>query len=122
MTAGFASAMAGSATYPFDTAKIRMQTQPHYSRKYRNVLQSVYRIGREEGIGRRGLMRGIDASNARLFCYCSMKFGLYEPIKEALGAETKESTPMWVRLTAGATSGAIATAVFNPFELLKVQM
>ena len=81
----------------------------------------MYVIAREEGIGRRGLMKGIEASSLRLFCYCSTKFGLYEPIKDALGASDKENTPFYVRFAAGALAGGIATAVFNPFELIKVQ-
>ena len=80
----------------------------------------MYVIAREEGIGKRGLMRGVEAQSMRLFSYCSMKFGLYEPLKQALGATDKDTTPCYIKFGAGALAGGIATAVFNPFELLKV--
>ena len=51
-----------------------------------------------------------------------MRVGLYEPIKRALGATDPNHTPVWKRVTAGALSGLIGSAVCNPADLVKTRM
>ena len=88
--AGVSSIISGSATHPIDTCKIRMQIQQPLadgSKKYKNLIQGIYLIGKEEGL-RRGIYKGIEASCMREASYSTLRLGLYEPIKRMLGQET----------------------------------
>ena len=56
--------------------------------------------------------------------YGSMRYGLYTPIKTLLGvdpARAKHEIPLLTRVFAGAASGALASAICNPADLIKVQ-
>ena len=55
------------------------------SKKYRNLFQGIYVICQEEGL-RHGIFKGIEASCAREASYSSLRLGLYEPIKNVIGA------------------------------------
>lgn len=55
------------------------------TKKYRNLVHGIYVIGSEEGL-RNGIYKGIEASCAREASYSSLRLGLYEPIKRAIGA------------------------------------
>lgn len=57
-----------------------------------------------------------------------MRMGLYEPVRETLasrgGQQEKRQTtsPLVVKILAGAITGAIGSVIANPFDLLKVRM
>lgn len=111
--------MAGSATHPIDTCKIRMQIQkplPDGSKKYKNLIQGIYVIGQEEGL-RQGIYKGIEASCMREASYSTLRLGLYEPIKLQFGAEPA----IWKKFAAAALSGMIGSALANPADLLKTR-
>ena len=60
--------------------------------------------------------------------YGSLRLGLYEPIKSALSVRLgsvqqdgkKRNTSLLVKIVAGGLSGALAAAITNPIELIKV--
>jgi len=52
--------------------------------KYKNFLHGLLKIGKQEGIGKRGIFKGVEASMANALSYSAMSLALYEPIKIAL--------------------------------------
>ncbi len=76
-----------------------------------------HRLVREEGV--RALWSGSGPALVRAIAYGGLRIGLYRPIKLALGMDDQSSL---LHLTAaGFLSGAIASALTSPLELLKVQ-
>ena len=54
--------------------------------------------------------------------YSSLRFGLYVPVKQIMGAEDPKATPIWKKLAAGGTTGSIGAVVANPVDLVKTIM
>ena len=48
-----------------------------------------------------GLYKGYSASALREAVYSSIRLGLYEPFKVALGGTDPSNTPLWIKFTAG---------------------
>jgi len=86
--AGIASMIAGAATHPIDTCKVRLQSQ--HKHKYPNIIQTIYIIVKQEGF--LGLYKGIQPSLLREGSYSALRMGLYEPIKHSLGGIDKTNT------------------------------
>ena len=79
-------------------------------------------LAKSEGVG--GWYRGITASILRELIYSSMRFGLYEPIRDQYqNLINEESTVqrMAARMAAGCTAGGVAAFVACPTEVLKVR-
>ena len=79
-------------------------------------------LAKAEGLG--GWYRGITASILRELIYSSMRFGLYEPIRDQYqNVVNEESAPqrLVARMAAGCTAGGIAAFVACPTEVLKVR-
>ena len=53
--------------------------------------------------------------------YSTIRLGAYEPVKEIFGASHYNS-PLWKKLAAGATTGAIGSAIATPTDLVRVRM
>lgn len=69
-----------------------------------------------------GLYKGYSASALREAVYSSIRLGLYEPFKVALGGTDPSNTPLWIKFTAGSLSGLVGSIVGNPADMLKVRM
>ena len=91
------------------------------TKKYKNLVQGIAVICQEEGL-RNGIYKGIEASCAREASYSSLRLGLYEPIKRAIGSGSGNQTQTWKKFAAGGLSGAIGSAIANPADLLKTRM
>ncbi len=87
------------------------------SRKYRNLIQGILLIAKEEG-WRKGVYKGIEATILENSCSI-LRLGLYEPIKSFLGQNKKDA--IWKKFAAGALSGMIGSAIANPADLLKIR-
>ena len=83
---------------------------------FAECLRGIYSA---EGLS--GLYRGFSAAGFREMTYSSLRFGLYEPIKVAIGAGGKNSKP-WQNVTAGLLAGTIAAGVASPTDLLTARM
>jgi len=68
-----------------------------------------------------GLYRGFSAAALREMTYSSLRFGLYEPFKHALGAKGRESAP-WQNVLSGLLAGTVAAAIASPTDLLTARM
>lgn len=122
---GAASVISAGIFHPCDTIRVRMQSQKPLSDgtlKYRNPLQGMYQIAAEEGLGRAGLMKGIQGTTTLQLSYSMMRYGSYEPIKRMLGEDDCASTPIWKKVVAGGCAGFLASGFSNPFDLLKTRM
>merc|ERR1719310_723822 len=73
-----------------------------------------------EGPG--SLFKGLPPALVRQSTYGSLRYGLYGPIKGTLGIKAGEPVPLWKKIVAGGGAGAIASAVANPTDLLKVRL
>lgn len=111
---------------PLDVARIRMQNQSKMGisagAQYTSMRHTLQRIFAEEGI--RGLMRGIEPSMCREVFYSSLRIGWYEPIRKMLvpeGTDPTQTSPL-VKYLASLLSGALGSAIANPFDLIKTRM
>ncbi|KAF6034843.1 hypothetical protein EB796_006849 [Bugula neritina] len=126
MLAGTSNMTGATVTNPVDVIKTRLQLDNelrcHTSaqRKYQGFLRGISRIIAEEGF--RGLYKGWSASMLREGSYSTIRLGAYEPLKSKLGATDPAHTPLWKKILAGATSGAIGSALANPTDLIKVRL
>jgi len=120
----------GAVTNPIDVIKIRMQLENELGSKhssknifkdryYKGFLRGGVRIFSEEGL--RGLYKGLLPSLLREGSYSTIRLGAYEPLKVQLGATDIAHTPLWKKITAGAISGTIGSAIATPTDLVKVR-
>ena len=82
----------------------------------------MYTLAKEEGFGRKGLFKGVEASAMREASYSTLRIGLYEPIKRKLCASDNGNSPQWKKFAAGAIAGLIGSGLANPFDLIKTRM
>lgn len=84
------------------------------------MLSGLGQIVRDEGVA--GLYKGLKPALLREGSYSALRMGLYEPIKELLGATDPANTPLYLKIIAGGSAGAIGGAIANPADLIKVRM
>lgn len=125
--AGMASMMGATTTNPMDVIKVRMQLEGELqnqqavkNRKYANMYSGFRHIIATEGI--RGLYKGLTASLMREGSYSTIRIGAYEPMKELLGADDPAHTSLYIKVVAGAITGAFGSAIANPTDLVKVRL
>ncbi|XP_012227433.1 dicarboxylate carrier UCP2 isoform X2 [Linepithema humile] len=139
LTAGTAACIADLATFPLDTAKVRMQiagegqalllaegsvlavraSQP-------GLLQTIGNIVRFEGA--RSLYGGLSAGLQRQMCFAGIRLGLYDSVKSLYAGifdgNNRSGTSMniGVRVAAGITTGALAVLLAQPTDVVKIRM
>lgn len=110
--------------YPFDTVKVRLQSQPEdRPLRYKGPLDCFKQSLQQTGV--RGLYRGISpplfgaaAENAALFFGYNLA---QEAIRNMTGNRDGELS-IQQKLFCGATTGAFASFILTPIELVKCQM
>ena len=117
---GMSSVFANLCTHPIETCKVRMILQT--SKTYKSLPHGLYLISKQEGFGRTGIYKGIEASSMREASYSTLRLGLYEPIKRCFGANDPKNTPFWVKFASGALAGMLGSGFANPVDLLKTKM
>ena len=119
-------ACAGTSTFlnPVDVTKIKMQV----GGKGRTLIAEMRAIVENEGL--RGLTRGIEPSVGRELVYGTIRIGGYEPIRNlvaaaasggAPGGGDNQNTSPFVKYGSALLSGAIGSAIANPFDLVKTR-
>ncbi|XP_010914395.1 uncharacterized protein [Elaeis guineensis] len=119
-TSGAAVAVATTVTHPLDVLKVRLQMQLAGQRG--NLIgmgELSAQIIKSEGP--RALYLGLGPALTRSVLYGGLRLGLYEPCK-CICDYMFGSTNFLVKVASGAFSGAIATALTNPTEVLKVRL
>ncbi|CAM6103348.1 unnamed protein product [Calypogeia fissa] len=128
LSSAFAACVAEICTIPLDTAKVRLQLQgkalakgENVTPKYRGMLGTMATIGREEGVT--SLWRGIVPGLHRQCLFGGLRIGLYEPVKNLyVGKDHVGDVPLYKKIAAGLTTGALAIAIANPTDLVKVRL
>lgn len=122
----FAGTVGKIVEYPFDTVKVRLQSQPdHLPLQYTGPLDCFRQSLRQGGIG--SLYRGVSAPLFGAAAETACLFFAYRIAQDILrstvypnhGAE-KLSLPALVM--AGAMSGCVTSVVLTPIELVKCRM
>lgn len=119
-TSGLSVAAATAVTHPLDVLKVRLQ------------MQLVGQKGPLTGMGRlflqtfknegpRFLYLGLAPALTRSVLYGGLRLGLYEPSKYACNWAFG-STNIFAKIASAGFGGAIATALTNPVEVLKVRL
>ncbi|KAL9124885.1 MAG: hypothetical protein Q9217_005835 [Psora testacea] len=113
--------------YPFDTVKVRLQSQPLQHPIYSGPLDCFRQSIRSEGVTR-GLYRGISAPLLGAAIETSSLFFSYRIAQDLLlktiykGVSDRKALPMTALLACGALSGAFTSLLLTPIELVKCQM
>eukprot|EP00404_Azadinium_spinosum_P020207 CAMPEP_0180486050 /NCGR_PEP_ID=MMETSP1036_2-20121128/36793_1 /TAXON_ID=632150 /ORGANISM="Azadinium spinosum, Strain 3D9" /LENGTH=277 /DNA_ID=CAMNT_0022493987 /DNA_START=43 /DNA_END=876 /DNA_ORIENTATION=- len=108
---------------PIDVVKTRLQMDGASSTKvYAGAFDCVRKLVRAEGV--QALLKGLQPALLRQSTYGSLRYGLYVPIRNVLRVDTSRPAEiaLWKKVLAGASAGAIASAVANPTDLIKVRM
>lgn len=120
----FAGAVGSAIANPTDVALIRFQSDnslpKEERRNYKNVVDALSRIAREEGI--KGLWTGAVPTIFRAMSLNSSQLVSYNEAKERLMhvmGEKKET--MTIRLTASAISGISVSIISLPFDNVKTK-
>ncbi|XP_076636136.1 dicarboxylate carrier UCP2 [Colletes latitarsis] len=141
LTAGTAACIADLATFPLDTAKVRMQiageTRPllvasvdgsmlAMRNSQPGLWRTVENIVRLEGT--RSLYGGLSAGLQRQMCFASIRLGLYDTVKSHYAGiidgnnRSGVSKNITVRVAAGITTGAMAVLLAQPTDVVKVRL
>ncbi|KAK9281716.1 hypothetical protein L1049_004620 [Liquidambar formosana] len=119
-TSGISVAIATGVTHPLDVLKVRLQMQLVGQRgPLIGMGRLFFRVVKNEGP--RSLYLGLTPALTRSVLYGGLRLGLYEPSKNACNWAFG-STNIFVKIASGAFAGAIATALTNPTEVLKVRL
>ncbi|MCO5577296.1 hypothetical protein L7F22_031123 [Adiantum nelumboides] len=119
-TSGASVCVATAATHPLDVVKVRLQLE-HVGQRASSSGMAQKWLNMVQSEGPQSLYKGIVPALIRSAMYGGLRLGLYEPCKGAL-SRVVDSSNIVTKVTAGALSGAIATATTNPLEVLKVRM
>lgn len=119
---GFSSCVAETVTMPVDVVKTRLQMDGSGGsvKLYNGSVDCASKLVKAEGPG--ALFKGLPPALVRQSTYGSLRYGLYGPIKNSLGIKAGEKVPLYKKIIAGGGAGAIASAVANPTDLLKVRL
>lgn len=112
--------------YPFDTVKVRLQSQPdHLPLRYAGPLDCFRQSLQSDGV--RSLYRGVSAPLVGAAAENACLFWAYRVAQDLLRAtilpqNNVEKLPLGALVTAGAMSGGITSIVLTPIELVKCRM
>ena len=107
---------------PVDVVKTRLQMDGSGGavKQYAGSLDCAGKLVKADGPS--ALFKGLPPALVRQSTYGSLRYGLYGPIKNSMGIKAGEKVPLWKKIVAGGGAGAIASAVANPTDLLKVRL
>ena len=97
-------------THPIELVKTRLQVQGNFS---------ISSMVAKEGV--LALWKGIQPAWCREALYSSIKVGGYAPIRDAIGAGSKDA-PAAKKFLAGSMAGGIGSVFGNPFDVMKTLM
>lgn len=115
--------VAGVFTHPLDLAKVRLQTAPT---RGQGLLGTLVGVVKTEGIT--GIYSGLSASMLRLSTYSTMRFGMYEYLKESIApyyynpSKRDQNPPMYVLLPISVIAGISGGIVGNPADIINIRM
>lgn len=104
-------------THPLDLAKVRLQTA---SGTKNGLVSMAIQIVKTEGITK--LYSGLTASLLRQATYSTVRFGIYELLKEAYQESYKSMPTTSTLLPMSMVSGALGGLVGNPSDVVNIRM
>lgn len=111
---GCASIVAAGFTHPIDTIKVKIQLIGNLkSNGNKNIIKTIISEG--------GLFLGIEAALLRSATYGSIRYSIYNPIKQQIDGSQHNSSTI-SKIISGSISGCLASAICNPTDLIKVRM
>lgn len=109
--------------YPFDTVKVRLQSQSDINPQFKGPLDCFKQTFRNEGF--LGFYRGISspifgaaAETASLFVF----YGAMQRVMRNITGVPEDKLSMGTLLGCGAVAGALTSFILTPIELIKCQM
>lgn len=109
---------------PIDVVKVRLQMQgADGTKQFKGILDAAVKTAQREGIG--ALWKGLPPALVRQASYGSLRYGLYAPIRDAIGISPdtpKSQIPLYKKFFAGGLAGASAAFMANPTDLMKVRL
>ncbi|OQR70162.1 mitochondrial carnitine/acylcarnitine carrier protein CACL-like [Tropilaelaps mercedesae] len=114
---GWISGCAGVIVgHPFDTVKVRLQTQDAAKPKYRNTIHCFTTILKAESAP--GLFRGMTSPMAGIPFVNAILFGVYGTTRKLFTDQDSLST----HFCAGMVAGGVQSAITSPMELIKTRL
>jgi hypothetical protein len=114
--AGAAAVFTVTFIHPIDVVKTRMQIAKKGEGSLGSIISDAMK---NEGAG--AFYKGIGPAWLREASYTSLRLGLYEPVKQLVGAN-EAGAGFLRKFIAGALAGAIGSCAGNPFDVLKTKM
>lgn len=128
---GIAGSLAKIIEFPFDTVKVRLQSNPSYSKK--STWEVIQLTRQNEGFidgfyrGLKAPMIGACLESAVLFVSyntsVSLISSIVQPHEKLVKKKGKvENPPLWVQSVSGGVAGIMAAFVLSPVELIKCKL
>ncbi|KAL1933089.1 hypothetical protein VTP01DRAFT_8767 [Rhizomucor pusillus] len=114
---GAASCVAAMVVHPFDLTKVRLQNTKGAGKQ--GMFGTMVNIAKNEGFFR--LYAGLSASILRQATYSTVRFGVYDKLKQFMASRNMEPT-VWNLLLCSSTAGALGGACGNPGDVINVRM
>lgn len=116
--------MGGIAGNPADILNVRMQNDASLPvqerRKYKNAIDGLIRIVREEGVG--SCFRGVWPNSIRAVLMTASQLASYDIFKHELLQRTSMSDNLYTHFTASFMAGFVATTICSPVDVIKTRV
>ncbi|KAI8818802.1 mitochondrial carrier [Fimicolochytrium jonesii] len=110
--------------FPFDTVKVRLQSQPHGTKLFKGPLDCAVKGIKEGGLG--NLYKGLSAPLVGAMIENSTLFLAFNHIQGMIRqySDTPDDMPLTMKQLAfsGFMSGAVVSFILTPVELVKCQL
>ncbi|WVR04687.1 hypothetical protein IAU60_001698 [Kwoniella sp. DSM 27419] len=121
LCASGAGALGGVAGNPADILLVRMVADPTkdaaHQYRYKNAIQGVYRMVREEGV--MSLGRGLAPNTIRAILMNASQLVSYDFFKDAIISADLMSNGMPLHFVSSALAGTVATTICAPADVVK---
>ncbi|KAF2717091.1 mitochondrial carrier [Polychaeton citri CBS 116435] len=118
---GFLGGVAGN---PADILNVRMQNDaglpPAERRNYKNAVEGMVRMTREEGLG--SLFRGVWPNSTRAVLMTASQLASYDVFKRELLSRTSMGDNLTTHFAASFMAGFVATTVCSPVDVIKTRV
>lgn len=116
--------LGGIAGNPADVLNVRMQHDaalpPTERRNYRNAVDGMVRMIREEGW--RSVFRGVWPNSMRAVLMTASQLASYDGFKQALLSHTTLKDDLTTHFTASFLAGFVATTICSPVDVIKTRL
>ncbi|XP_008829046.1 mitochondrial 2-oxodicarboxylate carrier isoform X3 [Nannospalax galili] len=104
---------------PFEVVKIGLQVNRNTFTEQPSTLAYARQIIKKEGLGLRGLNKGLTATLGRHGIFNMVYFGFYYNVKSIIPANKDPILEFWRKFGIGFVSGTIGSVINIPFDVAK---